>query len=129
MPWDFDNSKPIYIQLVEELKLRVISGRLAAGSKLDSVRDLAEEAGVNPNTMQRALAELERDQLVYSQRTSGRFVTEDMELIKTMRNQYATTKIKEVTVALLQLGYTKEELLKLIEEDLKEQEEKKIQYI
>ncbi|QEH67415.1 GntR family transcriptional regulator [Cellulosilyticum sp. ST5] len=129
MPWDFDNSKPIYIQLVEELKLRVISGRLAAGSKLDSVRDLAEEAGVNPNTMQRALAELERDQLVYSQRTSGRFVTEDMELIKTMRNQYATTKIKEVTVALLQLGYTKEELLKLIEEDLKEQEEKKIEYI
>ena len=129
MPWDFDNSKPIYIQLVEELKLRVISGRLAAGSKLDSVRDLAEEAGVNPNTMQRALAELERDQLVYSQRTSGRFVTQDMELIKVMRNQYATTKIKEVTVALLQLGYTKEELLKLIEEDLKEQEEKKIQYI
>ncbi len=129
MPWDFDNSKPIYIQLVEELKLRVISGQLPAGSKLNSVRDLAEEAGVNPNTMQRALAELERDQLVYSQRTSGRFVTEDMELIKTMRNQYATTKIKEVTVALLQLGYTKEELLKLIEEDLKEQEEKQTQYI
>lgn len=73
--------------------------------------------------MQRALAELEREQLVYSQRTSGRFVTQDMELIKVMRNQYATTKIKEVTVALLQLGYTKEELLKLIEEDLKAQEE------
>lgn len=129
MPWDFDNSKPIYIQLVEELKLRVISGQLAAGSKLDSVRDLAEEAGVNPNTMQRALAELERDQLVYSQRTSGRFVTQDIELIKVMRNQYATTKIKEVTVALLQLGYTKEELLKLIEEDLKAQEEKQTQYV
>lgn len=129
MPWDFDNSKPIYIQLVEELKLRVISGQLAAGSKLDSVRDLAEEAGVNPNTMQRALAELERDQLVYSQRTSGRFVTQDMELIKAMRNQYATTKIKEVTAALLQLGYTKEELLKLIEEDLKAQEEKQTQYV
>lgn len=126
MPWDFDNSKPIYIQLVEELKLRVISGQLTAGSKLSSVRDLAEEAGVNPNTMQRALTELERDQLVYSQRTSGRFVTEDMELIKTMRTQYATTKIKEVTVALLQMGYTKEELLKLIEKDLKEQEEKQI---
>lgn len=129
MPWDFDNSKPIYIQLVEELKLRVISGQLAAGSKLNSVRDLAEEAGVNPNTMQRALAELERDQLVYSQRTSGRFVTQDIELIKVMRNQYATTKIKEVTVALLQLGYTKEELLKLIEEDLKAQEEKQTQYV
>lgn len=127
MPWDFDNSKPIYIQLVEALKLKVISGQLPAGSKLSSVRDLAEEAGVNPNTMQRALTELERDQLVYSQRTSGRFVTEDMELIKTMRTQYATTKIKDVTTALLQLGYTKEELLRLIEKDLKEQEEKKVQ--
>ncbi len=127
MPWDFDNSKPIYIQLVEELKLKIISGQLETGSKLDSVRDLAEQAGVNPNTMQRALAELERDQLVYTQRTSGRFVTENMELIKAMRNQYATTKITEVTTALLQLGYTKEELLELIEEDLKKQKEKKVQ--
>ena len=127
MPWDFDNSKPIYIQLVEELKLKIISGQLETGSKLDSVRDLAEQAGVNPNTMQRALAELERDQLVYTQRTSGRFVTENMELIKAMRNQYATTKITEVTTALLQLGYTKEELLELIEEDLRKQKDKKVQ--
>lgn len=118
MPWDLDNGKPIYIQLVEELKLRIISGQLSAGSKLSSVRDLAEEAGVNPNTMQRALAELEKNQLVYSQRTSGRFVTEDMELIAAMRTQYATTKIKEVTIALLQIGYTKEELLRLIENSL-----------
>ncbi len=127
MPWDFDNSKPIYIQLVEELKLRIISGQLDKGSKLDSVRDLAEQAGVNPNTMQRALAELERGQLVYTQRTSGRFVTEDMELIKAMRNQYAATKITEVTTALLQLGYTKEELLELIEEGLKKQKENNLQ--
>ena len=127
MPWDFDNSKPIYIQLVEELKLKIISGQLETGSKLDSVRDLAEQAGVNPNTMQRALAELERGQLVYTQRTSGRFVTEDMELIKAMRNQYAATKITEVTTALLQLGYTKEELLELIEEGLKKQKENNLQ--
>lgn len=119
MSWQFDNSKPIYIQLVETLKLKIISGQLLAGNKLRSVRDLAEEAGVNPNTMQRALSELEKDQLVYSQRTSGRFVTEDMQLIQQAKNQYATSKIKELTVALLQIGYTKEELLSLIEENLK----------
>ena len=119
MSWQFDNSKPIYIQLVETLKLKIISGQLLAGNKLSSVRDLAEEAGVNPNTMQRALSELEKDQLVYSQRTSGRFVTEDMQLIQQAKNQYATSKIKELTVALLQIGYTKEELLSLIEENLK----------
>lgn len=120
MSWEFDSSKPIYVQLVEELKLRIISGQLTAGSKLKSVRDLAEEAGVNPNTMQKALSEIEKEELVYSQRTSGRFITEDMELIKLTKNQYATSKIKELTTALLHIGYTKEELLKLIEDHLKE---------
>lgn len=114
MAWEFDNSKPIYIQLVDELKLRIISGMMPIGSKLDSVRDLAEEAGVNPNTMQRALAELEREKLVFSQRTSGRYVTDDTELIKIMRKSFAEEKINELTTALLQLGYTKKELVKLI---------------
>ncbi len=123
MSWEFDSNKPIYIQLVESLKLKIISGQLAAGSKLNSVRDLAEEAGVNPNTMQRALQEIERENLVYSQRTSGRFVTDNMEHIKSMRSEYATAKINEVTAALLQLGYTKNELLTLIERSLKNNQE------
>ncbi len=114
MAWEFDNSKPIYIQLVDELKLRIISGMMPIGSKLDSVRDLAEEAGVNPNTMQRALAELEREKLVFSQRTSGRYVTDDIELIQKMRKDFAHQKIDELTTALLQLGYTKKELVELI---------------
>jgi DNA-binding transcriptional regulator YhcF (GntR family) len=112
--WEFDNSKPIYIQLVDELKLRIISGMMPIGSKLDSVRDLAEEAGVNPNTMQRALAELEREKLVFSQRTSGRYVTDDTELIKAMRKNFAEEKINELTKALLQLGYTRKELVELV---------------
>ena len=67
MSWNFDASAPIYLQLVEKLKLEIISGSPAAGEKLASVRDLSQEAGVNPNTMQRALAELERENLIYSE--------------------------------------------------------------
>ena len=84
MTWKFDNDKPIYLQLVEELKLKIISNELSAGSKLPSVREFAAEAGVNPNTMQRALAELEGQQLVFTKRTSGRFVTEDDAYIQTL---------------------------------------------
>ena len=118
MPWEFDNSKPIYIQLVELLQFKIISGQLSKGEKLSSVRELAEEAGVNPNTMQRALAELERQGLIHTQRTSGRFVTDDIEHIKAMRSEYATLKIKELTSALLQLGYDRKELLALIQQNL-----------
>lgn len=115
MPWEFESDKPIYVQLIDKIKLKIISGEISPGSKLNSVRDMAEEAGVNPNTMQRALTELEREGLVFSQRTSGRFVTEDAELIKNMKSIYAKTKVTEVIAALLKLGYTSEELYKLTE--------------
>ena len=75
MAWTFKDDRPIYSQLVEQIKIKIISGEWELGSRLSSVRELAEQAGVNPNTMQRALAELERDGLVHSKRTSGRFVT------------------------------------------------------
>ena len=77
MTWHFDNDRPIYTQLLEQILFLIVSGQYPPGSKLPSVRDLASEASVNPNTMQRALTELERSGLIYSQRTSGRFVTED----------------------------------------------------
>lgn len=120
MAWEFNNNEPIYRQLLDQLKLRIISGVIETGSKLDSVRDLAQEAGVNPNTMQRALAELEREGLVFSQRTSGRYVTDDKELIKHIRNDYAQEKVRELTTALLQLGYTRRELIELISVFLEE---------
>ncbi|PHV70605.1 GntR family transcriptional regulator [Sporanaerobium hydrogeniformans] len=122
MAWQFDNSKPIYIQLVEALKLQIISGTIPIGSKLISVRDMAEEAGVNPNTMQRALAELERENLVFSQRTTGRFVTEDENLVKELRRTFAMEKINELTTTLLQMGYSKNELIELIHSYLNKEE-------
>lgn len=120
MTWYFDNNKPIYLQLVEELKLKIISGELPEGSKLPSVRDFAEEAGVNPNTMQRALSELENQKLVFSQRTSGRFVTEDTAYIKSIRDDYAQNQIETLITALLKLGYTSNELIPLIHSFIKE---------
>ena len=103
------------MQLVERIKLMIVTGELPSGSKLKSVRDLAEEAGVNPNTMQRALAELERDALVYSQRTSGRFVTEDKELLAKMRDEFAEEKVKSFIESLMQLGYKQDEVITLIQ--------------
>ncbi len=120
MTWKFDNDKPIYLQLVEELKLKIISNELPAGSKLPSVRDFAAEAGVNPNTMQRALAELEATQLVSTKRTSGRFVTEDEAYIKNLRSNYAEKQINDLVRSLYQLGYNQQELITLIELSVKE---------
>ena len=82
MPWNLDNDRPIYLQLMERIQHDIISGVYQPGDKLPSVRDLAVEAAVNPNTMQKALSELERCGLVYSQRTSGRFITDDTAMIK-----------------------------------------------
>lgn len=115
MSWEFDTTRPIYMQLVERIKLMIVTGELASGSKLKSVRDMAEEAGVNPNTMQRALAELEREALVYSQRTSGRFVTEDKELLTKMRDEFAEEKVKTFIESLMQLGYAQDEVIALIQ--------------
>ena len=120
MEWQIDNNKPVYIQLVEQLKMKIISGDIELDSKLDSVRNLAAEAMVNPNTMQKALAELERQGFVYSKRTSGRFVTDDKALIDRERKNLVKESVKSSLETLINLGYTDEEIMRLIEEILKE---------
>ncbi|MGX9758599.1 GntR family transcriptional regulator [Clostridioides difficile] len=119
MEWELDNNKPIYIQLVEHLKLKIVSGEIKIGSKLETVRALAEDAEVNPNTMQKALTELERQGLVYSQRTKGRFVTDDEKKIKAMKEEIANVEINTLKETLVKLGYDEDEMLKLITENLK----------
>ena len=115
MAWQFDSGRPIYTQLLEQIRILIISGRYPAGSKLPSVRDMAAESSVNPNTMQRALAELERSGLIYSQRTSGRFVTEDEELVKKMKESIGQEKILTFFHEMEQLGYGAEEIIELIQ--------------
>lgn len=114
MPWDLKNDRPIYLQLMEQLKLLIISGAYPAGSKLPSVRDLAAEASVNPNTMQKALSELERDGLVFTNRTSGRFITEDGTMIEQMRMDLAKEQLRAFLAQMEKLGFSKEEIKKLL---------------
>ena len=87
MKFIFDNNIPIYIQLIEQFKLYIISGKLKSGERLPSVRELAFQIKVNPNTMQKALAELERLKLIYTERTNGKYVTEDKELIRRYKEE------------------------------------------
>ena len=116
MDWNFRNDLPIYFQLVEQIKLGIVSGEFSPGQRLASVRDMAMEAGVNPNTMQRALSELEREGLVFSQRTSGRFVTEDSTVITNVKKAFAAERIQGFLEAMKKLGYSRQEIIALLEE-------------
>ena len=116
MEWKFRSDLPIYSQLVEQIKLGIVSGNLLPGERLMSVRDMATEAGVNPNTMQRALQELERDGMVYSQRTAGRFVTENMQVIERAKKKFAEEQVRSFLEAMKKLGYQWEEILALLKE-------------
>ena len=118
MGWQLDKNRPIYIQLVEELQSRIVSGAYPPGAKVDSVRDLAAEAAVNPNTMQRALAELEQSGLLRAERTSGRVVTEDEELIAAVRKSLAKEKIEAFVRDMSVLGYRKQDMIILVKETL-----------
>ena len=121
MSEQFDSSRPIYAQLVERLKARILAGTYPPGGHLDSVRDLAAAAGVNPNTMQRALTELERDGLVYSQRTSGRYVTEDRDVISAARHALAAGKVRTFLSDMTALGFEKEELLSQLRQEMEKE--------
>ncbi len=119
MPWNLNSSRPIFLQLIEIIQMDIISGKFPPGGKLPSVRDLAAQAAVNPNTMQKALSELERSGLVFSQRTSGRFITEDKHMIEELKSTLAKEKIKEFLYSMQQLGFQKEETIALMTDLLK----------
>lgn len=115
MSEQFDASRPIYAQLVERLKARILAGTYPPGGHLDSVRDLAAAAGVNPNTMQRALAQLESEGLVRTERTSGRYVTEDTNLIERLRAAAAHDIAVDFLEKMRSIGYTPEKAAALLE--------------
>ena len=114
MEWNFRSDQPIYSQLMQQLSEGIISGIFAPGEKLPSVREFAVEAGVNPNTVQRALAELEREGLVFSQRMAGRFVTENENMITNAKLRLADERVEEFLRSMKKLGCGKEEVLSLI---------------
>lgn len=119
MPWNLDNERPIYLQLMERIQRDIISGVYKAGDRLPSVRDLAMDAAVNPNTMQKALSELERSGLVYSHRTSGRFITDDQPLIRKMREELAGEYVRQFLAQMQDLGFEDNETVEMLEKTLK----------
>ncbi len=121
MPWNLDSDRPIYLQLMERIQHDIISGTYKPGDKLPSVRELAMEASVNPNTMQKALSELERIGLVHSRRTSGRFITEDETMIKKLKTETAAKHIREFLKSMEHLGLTRQEILELVQDTMKEE--------
>ncbi len=114
MAWTLDSDRPIYAQIVERLKLQIVSGNYPPGARLPSVRELAAQASVNPNTMQKAFTELERTGLIVTLRTSGRIVTQDGERIAVARRELAQEQVRLFWEQMTQLGYDREQILSLL---------------
>lgn len=113
---EFESNRPIYLQIVDEIKSRIVSGSYEPGEKLPSVRDFAAELSVNPNTMQRALAQLESEGLIYTERTSGRFVSKDVVIIDSIKDEQAVGCTKKYLREMHALDYRTEEIHRLIDD-------------
>jgi len=114
--YNFDNERPIYVQLVEQLRIKIVSGKLKAGERLPSVRELALTTRVNPNTMQKALLELENEGLIYTERTNGKFVTNNEKLIEKIKKELAKEKINNYLKDMNNIGISYEEAIKCLQE-------------
>lgn len=114
MAWELNSDRPIYAQILEKLQVRIVCGVYKPGEWLPSVRDLAAEANVNPNTMQRAFTELERSGLVMTQRNMGRVVTQDTQMIETVKHNMAVKQIDSFFINMRQLGFSDSEIISLI---------------
>lgn len=122
MAWKFTSDAPIYLQIMDEIKLRIAQGRLKPGDKVPAVRELALKAGVNPNTMQKALSELEREGVLYSQRTSGRFVSDQSEANTNLKNSIASKHIETYINGMRDLGHSNDEIIDAIKNYFIEEE-------
>ena len=116
MAWILQSDRPIYAQLVERLKTEIVSGVYPPGGRLPSVRELAAAASVNPNTMQKAFAELERTGLIITMRNSGRIVTEDTAMINETRRELAEEQISQFLTQMNNLGFDRSEIIELLSE-------------
>ena len=116
MEYIFENERPIYVQLVEKIRIEIVSGKLKLGQRIPSVRELAINARVNPNTMQKALVELENEGLIYTERTNGKFVTNDEQLIEKLKKELAEEKVNNFMKDMKNIGITYDEVLKYLQE-------------
>ena len=115
MVFEFNNGAPIYMQIVEKIKIAIISGELASGERLPSVRELAVASQVNPNTMQKALGDLEALGLIFTERTNGKFVTSDISLIDSYKQKYAEVLTHDYLKNMQSIGYSANDIIKQLE--------------
>lgn len=115
MSWTFKSDQPIYSQIVERIQIRIVKGTYPPGSRLPSVRELALEAGVNPNTVQRAYADLEQNGFLRTERTNGKFVTDDHDMLRRLRMELSKGYIEELFEKMTGLGFTRQEIIEAIE--------------
>lgn len=119
---DFNENLPIYIQIMNLLKSKMVSGEISGGDKLPSVREFSKELKVNPNTIQRAYQELEREELVFTQRGMGTFVTEDIEIIKKLKKNTATNVVNNFLTEMKKIGFSSNEIIEIISEWVEKEE-------
>jgi len=120
MGFNFNNETPIYMQIIEYIKMQIISKKYLPNEKLPSVRELACELEVNPNTVQKALGELEDMQLIFTERTNGKFVTNDENLINNLKNETIRKMLNNFYESMQKIGLEKNEILEIINNDMKE---------
>jgi len=123
MEFELQSSRPIWLQLTEQLSRRIVTGVYPPGTRFPTVRELATEAGVNPNTMQRAIAQLESAGLVTTNRTAGRTVTEDTAVLDAMRQQLAKELRTRYYSEMEALGYSRAEAAAMVAAEKEEKEE------
>lgn len=111
---EFDNKTPIYMQFMTDIKKKIFAGALGAGDKFPPVREIALAAGINPNTAQKALSKLEEEGYLVTNRTNGRYVTEDKDFIGRMKREMAMMEVKQFLAHMEEMGYSREEVVQLI---------------
>lgn len=116
MAWKFTTDRAVYLQIAERIEQAVLSGVYPPGEQLPSVRQLALEAAVNPNTVQHAFTELENQGIIYSRGTLGRFVTQDTETIEACRQEMAQQQVRQFLKDIAQLGISTEQAITMIKE-------------
>ena len=113
---EYNSALPIYLQVANVIKRDIVTGKLELGEKLPSVRELAVAYTINPNTVSRVYKELELEDVCFTRRGMGTFVTQDPEKVKTMKREMAGTLIYEFLEGMKQLGFTQEEAIKVLEQ-------------
>lgn len=115
---EFDNKSPIYIQIMNDIKVDIINGTLKPGDKLPSIREMAVKFKVNPNTLQRVYQELERENITYTQRGTGSFIREDSNMITNLREDMASEVIENFIESIKKFGFDNKDILKVVEDKL-----------